>query len=74
MRKTKLVLNVVLLVLAFSYLGFIIADRNGVWDRLFGIDLDERAATNFESLNRLTLLKPAHPCEWVTASGGRFLS
>ena len=48
-RWVKFVLNVLLLILAFSYLGFIVADRFGVWDHLFGIDLVEQAATNFES-------------------------
>jgi hypothetical protein len=47
-RKTKLVLNVLLLVLPLLYLGFIVADRFGVWDRLTGLDLVEHAAANFE--------------------------
>jgi hypothetical protein len=46
--KVKLVLNLVLLILPFLYLGFILADRAGVWDRLSGLDLVEEAATRFE--------------------------
>lgn len=47
-RRAKFVLNLVLLILPFLYLGFIVADRAGVWDRLFGLDLIEQAATRFE--------------------------
>lgn len=46
--KTKFVLNLVLLILPFLYLGFILADRAGVWDRLGGLDLVEQAAARFE--------------------------
>jgi hypothetical protein len=46
--RAKFVLNVLLLLLPLLYLGFIIADRFGVWDRLAGLDLVEHAATNFE--------------------------
>jgi hypothetical protein len=46
--SAKFVLNVVLLILPLLYLGFIFADRFGVWDRLGGLDLVEHAATNFE--------------------------
>ena len=46
--RAKFVLNVLLLILPFLYLGYILADRIGVWDRLERLDLVEHAATNFE--------------------------
>ncbi len=48
LRTTKRVLNFVLIVLPLLYLGFIIADRFGVWDRLSGLDDVERIAARFE--------------------------
>src|SRR5579862_4753987 len=47
-HNATFVLNVLLLALPFLYLGFILADRFGTWDRLFGLDLVEQAAANFE--------------------------
>jgi hypothetical protein len=46
--RAKFVLNVVLLILPLLYVGFIFADRFGIWDRLEGLDLVEHAAMNFE--------------------------
>src|ERR1700722_11407015 len=46
--KAELVLDVLLLVLPFSYLAFIVADRFGVWDQFSGLDLVEHASANFD--------------------------
>jgi hypothetical protein len=47
-RRAKFALNLILFILPLLYLGFILADRAGVWDRLFGLDLVEQAAARFE--------------------------
>src|SRR5271163_237404 len=47
-RRAEFVLNLVLFILPFLYLGFMVAERAGVWDRLFGLDLVEQAAARFE--------------------------
>jgi hypothetical protein len=46
--KVKFVLNLVLVILPLLYLGFILAERAGVWDRLSGLDLVEEATARFE--------------------------
>lgn len=48
LKKLKFALNLVLVILPILYLGFILADRAGVWDRLCGLDLVEQAAARFE--------------------------
>ncbi len=47
--KTRLhVAKLVLLLPLALYLVFIVAERRGVWDRLFGLDLDEQIAERFD--------------------------
>jgi hypothetical protein len=48
LRRLKFLLNLLLLILPLLYVGFVIADRFGVWDHLTGLDLVEQAAANFE--------------------------
>jgi hypothetical protein len=49
LRKAKRALNLVLVVLPFVYLGYIVADRAGVWDHLCGLDSVEQVAVRFQS-------------------------
>jgi hypothetical protein len=48
LKKTKRVLTAVTLLLPFLYLGFIVADRFGVWDRLTGLYLVEQVSQRFD--------------------------
>jgi hypothetical protein len=48
LKKAKRALTIILLVLPFIYLGFIVTDRLGVWDRLTGLDLVEKVAARFD--------------------------
>ena len=48
LKKVKRILACILLALPFIYLGFIVADRLGIWDRLTGLNLVEKVATRFD--------------------------
>jgi len=48
LKKLKSALSIVLIILPVLYLGFLIPDRFGVWDRLSGLSLVEDVAAKYQ--------------------------
>ncbi|SRR6266852_3104281 len=60
-KKAKRTLTAILLILPFLYIGFIIADRYGVWDDVTGLSWSERSEGRFEKSYAADASVPMRP-------------
>ena len=67
MERIKNIATLVPLLLSLAYVGFLIADRYAVWDRLRGLDSVEEVAANFETSYAANASSPVRPGDkaWI---------